>query len=518
MGYSTHFTFFFPGIPAEAAPNAITVDAYGSATIAGQASLGLPTTPGAYQTACLCTGEGPIPGIGIGPVVFGVGFVTRFETDASNLIYSTYLPSFAVSSLAVGPDGSAYAASRANIYRLDAAGSTLLATSVTPVLIDAMALAPDGSVYLAGGPDNLFHATQGAFRSTLNYQRGALYAIVRLDAQLQTILAGTYFFGAGISSSVVSSLALDASGNLYLGGRTSGGLPTRTPMFIGFGDGFLSELSGDLSALLFSSTFGADRNFSVQGVTVGANGTIVIGGVDVQNALIVPQPGNVWLNSLTLTAPPALRIDSIGNAASLIEGPISTGETIVVNGAGFGSDTQLVIGGMTAPLIQVNPGTITATVPPGLSGPYAVAQVASGGAVSNQVVIQTAASSPGLFSLSLGGYGQAFILNSDGTPNTPSTPAAPGDRITVFATGVGPVSFTDGYAVSQFPSNLFIGGVYCDGVAAYMGPVSGLPGSVYRLTVHVPNPANSTLPAQSSVALQMNGVDSQDGLVISIAQ
>ncbi len=61
-----------------------------------------------------------------------------------------------------------------------------------------------------------------------------------------------------------------------------------------------------------------------------------------------------------------------------------------------------------------------------------------------------------------------------------------------------------------------------------MGPVSGLPGAVYQLTVIVPNPAtmaasnpnlsNFTFPPQVGVVLQIHGASSQNGLSISITQ
>src|SRR6185503_13231546 len=99
--------------------------------------------------------------------------------------------------------------------------------------------------------------------------------------------------------------------------------------------GFLSKLSGDLSTLVFSSYFGDTNKFTVSGVSIGQNGDVLIGGV---TDLTSPSPGlgDVWINSLALSPPPALRIDSVVNAASLIDGPISTGETIVIRGAGFG--------------------------------------------------------------------------------------------------------------------------------------------------------------------------------------
>lgn len=63
---------------------------------------------------------------------------------------------------------------------------------------------------------------------------------------------------------------------------------------------------------------------------------------------------------------------------------------------------------------------------------------------------------------------------------------------------------------------MFIDGVYCDGVAAFLGPVAGFPGNVYQLTVYVPNLANFTFPALDPVILQMDGVSSQYGIAISI--
>jgi len=234
------------------------------------------------------------------------------------------------------------------------------------------------------------------------------------------------------------------------------------------------------------------------------------------------------VNSLALAPPPPLRIDAVVSAASLLDGPISAGETIVVQGAGLGSSAQLFINGAAVPAISVTAITITAVVPQNIPIGAAEFQVQSSGASSNQVQIPVGVTSPGIFSQNSSGYGQGYILNKDGTLNTPSNPAAPGDPITIYATGVGPVSFTDGYAVTQFPVNVFIDGFYANGVAARMGPVSGFSGSVYQITVYVPNPAslaannpdlkNFEFPPLAAVTMQIDGVTSQNGIAISIGQ
>jgi uncharacterized protein (TIGR03437 family) len=287
----------------------------------------------------------------------------------------------------------------------------------------------------------------------------------------------------------------------------------------------MSELSGDLSTLLFSSYFGDTEQFTVAGIGIGVNGSVVIGGVT-GLAAVSGRPANLWLNSLALAPPPALRIDAVENAASLLDGPLSGGETIVIKGAGFGSDARISIGDEAVTPFSITPTAIATTVPADIAGGAAEVEVQSGGASSNQVLMPVAVTTPGIFSADGTGYGQGYILNKDGTLNTPANPVAPGDRITIMATGVGPVSFTDGYAVTEFPTNVFIDGVYCDGVAAVMGPMSGFPGNVFRITVFVPNPAvvfattnpGFTFPPLVGVVMQLDGVSSQAGIAMSIAQ
>ncbi len=74
--------------------------------------------------------------------------------------------------------------------------------------------------------------------------------------------------------------------------------------------------------------------------------------------------------------------------------------------------------------------------------------------------------------------------------------------------------------------NVDIGGFYADGIAASLGPVAGLPGPVYQISVYVPQPSdfaasnpyyqNFVMPPTVAVSLEVNGARSQAGLALSV--
>jgi uncharacterized protein (TIGR03437 family) len=517
LGYSTYFS--------GTAPVAVATDGSGSAWLLGNSQGELPVTPGALSSDFCCA----MPGVVfVGPPIIPMeASLTRFSPAGSSLTFSTNVPGSGLHSVlgaqkpagafALAPDGSAYIGGYLGIFHVDSSGSTLLSSNnkalVTP---RAMVVGPDGTVYAAGAPFQ-FQTTPGAFQTT-----ASTTGLVRFDAALSNVLTATWF-GA---SPQVNAMTADAEGNIYIGGSTGVSLATRTPFAGAFAGptGFLSKLSGDLSTLIFSSYFGNTDQFTVAGIGIGQNGDVLIGGVTNLTGN-TPGVGDVWLNSLALAPPPALRIDSVVNAASLIDGPVSAGETIVIRGAGFAEDAQLLIDGMPVTPISKTSTAITVAVPPDL--PAAVTfEVRSGGLSSNSVLMPSAAVSPGIYSQDGSGRGQGYILNRDGTLNSPSNPARPGEMVTIFATGVGPMTFTDCCAVTDSPVDVFIDSVYCNGVAAVAGPVSGFAGGVYRITVYVPDPAvllagtgrSFVFPPQDQVDLRMSGGSSQSGIEISIAQ
>jgi uncharacterized protein (TIGR03437 family) len=517
---SVAYSTYFPG----GTPNAIAVDQAGAAYLTGGASQNLPVTPGAYQSTCAC---GSIDN-GFFSVFYPDSFITKFDPSGSTLVYSTFLgvENSLGSAIAIGNDGSAYVASNyfqpPMIYRLNATGSSLPGQIAPSITTSALAVGPDGNLVVAGtAVQPQFQPTPGAFQTTapppaLPTQLNNIAAVEKIDPQLQNILAATYF--GGPSGPGVAAMTSDASGNIYIGGGTaSPSVPTRTPIFGPFSNypGYLAELSPDLSSLIFSTYLGDSEQFIVNGVALGPGGYAIIGGHTINTS-------NIWLNGLTIASPQPLRVDAVLNAASLVSAPLSVGETISVRGAGFTSDAQLLLNGSPIATLSITPTQINAVVPANLAGTVAVVQVQTGAGSSNQVPLPIAAASPGIFSVNGTGVGQAYIVNQDGTLNSPAHPASRGDKITLYATGVGPVSFTNGYAVTANPVSVYIDSYYCDGVAAVMGPVSGFAGSVYQLTVYVPSPTPNpdigsfAFPPLVPVILTIAGQSSQYGLSISL--
>src|SRR5215471_890311 len=173
------------------------------------------------------------------------------------------------------------------------------------------------------------------------------------------------------------------------------------------------------------------------------------------------------LVSAGVHAQPLLYARSVVNAASYIpaglpSGSIARGSIFTVFGAGIGPASgqqvsQFPIGTTLANVsISVTQGSTTvAALPLYVSATQINALMPSNtslGAVSMRVTFNNSRSNPlpvqivnasfGIFSFA-GGFGPGVFLNfltSDNQPfNTPKTPAKPGQVVTLYGTGLGPV-------------------------------------------------------------------------------
>jgi uncharacterized protein (TIGR03437 family) len=536
VGYATYLTNGY------STPGGIAVNAAGEVVIGGTSQGDLPVTPGAYQTT-FSRGPVVICAFFCGFIPISNAFVTKLDASGDSLAFSTYIGTQTATGgrVALANDGSIFMASSSisfdpggqTVYHMNSTGSSLLGTGAAPGPAQILAVGVDGNLYVAGQIANgaSFTGTPGAFQPAplpvppLSYQGpGGPYAFVtEMTSDLKQTVASTLLGGA--YGDTPNSIAIDSDGNVLVGGATVGlGFPTRTPFVSAFNynTGFVSKLSRDLSTLLFSTYLGDSEIFAVQGVAAAPGGDFVIAG-STGNVPSNSGPFHVWVNRLSAGGPPELRIDAVQSAASRLSSPLSPGETIVIRGAGFGADAQLIIGDTRVTSTTLDSQSITAVVPANITASAVLVQVQSGGAMTNPVLVPVAMTAPALYSADGSGFGQGYILNADGTRNSPANPAKIGDAVTIFASGVGPISFDGPYAVAAFTPQVYFDGFYANGVAAFSGPVAGLPGNVYQLKIIIPDPvkANSDLtnfkyPALVPVVLKSNGVASQNGLAISI--
>lgn len=106
---------------------------------------------------------------------------------------------------------------------------------------------------------------------------------------------------------------------------------------------------------------------------------------------------------------------------------------------------SVTVDGRAAPLLFVSPSQINFQAPFGIDSSMPEIVVTTPYGASDPVRVRLAYDAPGIFALGARGCGHGAILNvaEDGgvTINTPDRSAAPGDFISVFASGFGPVSF-----------------------------------------------------------------------------
>jgi len=557
--WSTYFT--------ETGIAAIAVDVTGNPYIAGATAGGLPTTAGAYQTSFQQTVGSNGFFSTVGPLA---AFVTKFNAQGTGLVYSTYISMdnqkntvTGASALAVDAAGNVWigvaltsgivppVGTVPSVVELNSTGSQVVASAVQAGLgsVTAIALDAGSNVYVAGSYSaraTAFPATPGAFQATpqpvvpaLAYQGisggGQDAFVAKWDSSLTHLLGATLL--GGELPDVATSVAVDSSGNVIVGGYTdSKTFPTHAPFALQFSlrSGFVAVLDSSLSNLLFSTYLGDGRSFAAYGAVPDGSGNILLAGstLTTGNTFVGGDNGASYLvgslvvaNKITLVPAPSVRLDSVLNYASHIGGALARGEPVRVLGAGFVSGAQVLVDGSPIATVTSTANLLVGVMPDSAiaSGVHTV-QVSSNG-VSNSVYVPAAAAAPGIYSVDGSGEGQGYILNNDGSVNSPSNPAAPGSAITIFMAGAGQYTLSNGYAVAAETPAVFVYGIYCDGIAATIGPVQGLPGNVYRLSVYIPNPAVK-FPAQSSLQVVMGSSNSlnfanspmvsQSGVFVSI--
>jgi uncharacterized protein (TIGR03437 family) len=253
----------------------------------------------------------------------------------------------------------------------------------------------------------------------------------------------------------VEAVALDAT-SLYVGGETERALPGQCKA--GNGDVFVRKYDTADGTELWTRQFGTSGREFLGGVAVDSTSVYVSGGIGGG-----PAHGNVFLAKLekaptvAATGRPQIWQECVVNAASYAGGGVAPGEIVTIFGQAMGpaeltalrladdgrlattlADARILFNGIPAPLVYVSATQSSAIVP------YAVAEKSTAtveieyqGVRSDPLRLPVAATRPGVFTVDESGYGQAAILNADGSFNSAANPADRGSVVVLYLTGEG---------------------------------------------------------------------------------
>jgi hypothetical protein len=236
-------------------PFGLAVDSAGNAYVSGYTeSTDFPVTKGAYQTT-FAGRSATCP-----PPYFpcGDGFITKINPSGSQLVYSTYL----------GGSGDDY--------------------------IENMAIDKAGNAFVTGTTDSSdFPVTAGAFQTTIpcTFSACGVAFVTKLNPSGSALQYSTYLGGSAGSSG--TGIAVDGSGNTYVGGNTSSpDFPVTsgayqkaltvglcgTPPSYQCPDIFFSKLNFSGSKLLYSSYLGGKGWDTIYGLTLDNSNNVYMAG------------------------------------------------------------------------------------------------------------------------------------------------------------------------------------------------------------------------------------------------
>lgn len=444
----------------------IALDAHENVYVAGTTDgTAFPTTPGAYLHAR------PVASLDgfvflLNPATGALLFSTLF--GGSNLDYLTGLAidsngGIAVLGYTASPDFPAtssaflHSVARENIFvaKLDPTGSSLQFSSLFGgtynSVSSAIAIGPSDDVYIAGwtyAPD--LPVSPGAFDVPLPVIPMSDQGFVaRLDGATGARVYLTYL---GDPNGGAGRLLPASDGTVWvLGGFYSGSIYGGPPL-----------LTADALAPCVPNFY--DVHADVKHLS--ADGSQLLYGTMLDGVLSLDASGVVRISSsaslyqtIDLTAPQPPHITCVANAATLY-GPISPGMIITIFGPSIGPDVptgqqltaagmvspdlnglEVLVGGIAAPILYASRNQINVVTPFGApsAGTVDIAVVRSG--VPMGTFSATAApASPGIFTQNGAGSGAGVIFNQDGSLNGPANPASLGSTLSIYVTGLGPLT------------------------------------------------------------------------------
>jgi uncharacterized protein (TIGR03437 family) len=409
------------------AGTAIAVDSAGNAYVTGfTTSANFPTVTGSLQMTYGGAGTGQYQ------QAFGDAFVAKLNPAGSKLVYSTYLGgSNDEQGLAIAVDSSG------NAY---VGGATLSTNFPTSNPYQAAFAGSGGSPPFCCGSSAPFIAFGDGFVAKLNPAGAAL-------------VFSTYF--GGELDDTVTALALDSSGNVYVGGNT---ISTRFPVLNAYqsrfggaananaqpvittGDGYVAKFD-TTGKLMYSTYLGGSADDAVMGLAVDATGAAYVTGFTSSSNFpvsataaqktfagpntITGERGFVWGDAFAAKLSPSG--SSLVWSTYLGGSQDDAGMAIAVDGGGnaivggFANSTDLPV---TSNAQQKNFG---GNGPAGYTDPTGdafVAKISADGTAFQYLSYYGGSSSDAITALALDGQGNVIVGGATTSTNLPTTASA----------------------------------------------------------------------------------------------
>ncbi len=349
----------------------IAVDTQGCAHVVGDTtSINFPVTPGAFQTT----------NAGLSDV-----FVTKFSSDGSSLIYSTYL----------GGSGSD--------------------------LGYAIALDTQGCSYVTGQTASAnFPITPGAFQTTA----GGIF-VTKLAADGESLIYSTFL---GDSGGIGYGIAVDSQGCAYITGRSSsipttpGAFQTILPSEAGI-IGFVTKFSVDGNSLIYSTYLGGNGNGNFVDITLDAYNYVYVTGIT--NAADFPVTSGAFQTApISLASTPSVTVSKLNiDGSALVYSTYLSGSgndlprAITVDNKGC----ALVTGRTASSDFPVTPNAFQTTYGGGNDDVFLTKLSPGGNSLIGSTFLGGDLHDDG-FSVALDEYGHAYVTGHTQSSNFPITP------------------------------------------------------------------------------------------------
>jgi uncharacterized protein (TIGR03437 family) len=416
--------------------------------------------------------------------------VEKLSADGASVLWRTQLTVAAPDvppTMAVDSTGRVFAVGAGStggvVVRLNAAGAIDTTFSNLPGILTAISVDPTGSdivvAFLRELPDWGFArlaadgATWASFTPPHATEWPALAVAVNGDAVVYGGLNGNWFLqridpaGTAVFSQTLSEvndqpgqLALDAAGNAYIVGNSGGYMHPVVNSLAPCGSTWLSVYSPDGS--LLQSTYLTGSVHSTPSLAVGPNPTVFLvltpdaTFAHTQSGPFAQSLGGALLSLDLDAATQTVPLACVGNAATFATGAVAPGEIVTLFGNGLGpqqgvqltaslqgpfptraDNVEVTFDGEPAPLLWVQDAQINLAVPWSVAGPATEVCAANLNVQTSCLTWPVAEAAPGVFTVD-GTY--AAALNQDGTVNSAANPAQLNSIVSIFATGLGPIS------------------------------------------------------------------------------